>query len=94
MNLVIGENEGKILEVLSHHTAGANNALVRHEAKIPAGSVGTTLNRMYEKGWLVSKRVEMETPTPIADKTTLWSLSPLGEKALDAWRVYFGKGGA
>jgi predicted transcriptional regulator len=89
MNLVIGENEGKILEFLSQHSEGATNASVRHSAEIPAGSVGTTLNRMYEKGWLVSRKIEMVNPTPIADKTTLWSLTPLGEKALDAWRVYF-----
>lgn len=90
MKLVIGENEGAILGFLARNGA-ARNSLITAETKIPRGSVGTTLTRMNEKGWLKTEVHKEEHPTPIADTYTLYSLSPLGEKALDAWRVYFGK---
>lgn len=88
MNLVIGENEGKILTLLEGGK-GYRNSQITHETNIPRGSVGTTLTRMVEKGWLLTEVKKMEDPTPIADTYTLYSISPLGARALEAWKAYF-----
>lgn len=91
MKLVIGENEGKILDLLEQHDEGCRNSLITEETKIPRGSVGTTLTRMFDKGWVKTEVRKMDHPTPITDSYTLYSLTPLGKNALQAWRVYFGK---
>lgn len=90
MKLVIGENEGKILSLLEQYEEGCRNSLITDETGISRGSVGTTLTRMLDKGWLLTEVKKMEHPTPVADTYTLYSLSPLGKSALQAWRVYFG----
>lgn len=80
MNLVIGKNEGKILEAFSGGTLKAYDIMVR--SSLSRSAIGSALPTMHNKGWV--QREELAEGND-------YSITPLGEKALDAWRVYFGK---
>jgi DNA-binding MarR family transcriptional regulator len=84
MKLVIGEIEGKLLNILNQYEDGCRASTMVKEGSLKSGSTSQALSTMISKGW-----VERREEGSDQDTIVLFSLLPLGRSALQAWRVYF-----
>lgn len=93
MRLTIGENEGAILKLLDCEGELSATEIVELSF-LPTGSVGTTLTRMVDKGWVRFREIEIDHKTPLAKATRLYLITDLGFAAKKAWIIYSGAPGA
>lgn len=93
MRLTIGENEGTLLSLLNKEGELSATEIVE-SSYLPSGSVGTTLTRMTEKGWISFREEDINYKTPLHDKKRLYLLTDLGYAAYRAWNIYSSAPGA
>lgn len=88
MKLSIGDNEAKILRAAEPEEETDLHSLWK-ATEVKIGSIGVTITRMVDKGWLRVLREEpLEWCTPVQSSKKIYSITPLGVRALRAYEVY------
>lgn len=88
MKLSIGDNEAKILRAAAPEEEADMHFLWK-ATEVKVGSMGVTIFRMVEKGWLrVVREDPLEWYTPVQSTKKIYSITPLGVRALRAYEVY------